>query len=384
MSELQSKVRVRIDLAFSAMLSAFLTICYSPAGWSQGQLDAEFAGAGARPLSMGGAFLGLADDSTAAEFNPAGIRILPRSEFAWQLTRTYDSREEFLPFSTNPRTGAVFEEDTNQWTTPSFASFVYPTEKLTIAVSQLTTINLVHHFDDPTLDPVGRRLESKTEATNNAYGLTFAFDLKERLHLGVTLRMNRFDFENRDTRRAGVAELTDWSPSFNVGLLWRATKDWSFGSVFKSSQKVEGEILGNRTSTELPQTVGVGVAYHPNDKIRILADIDRISWSDFDGDPGDAFIRDDVMRYHLGGEYLLCANKDIAWFLRGGYMREDSNSLYYIGESRLSREAFPKKDDIDHLTFGIGLAKEKYQLDLGVDHELDGATTFILAMIHYF
>jgi long-subunit fatty acid transport protein len=333
---------------------------------------------------MGGAFLGLADDSTAAEFNPAGIRILPRSEFAWQLTRTYDRRDEYLPFTSNDRGEATFEEDTNQWTTPSFASFVYPTEKLTIAVSQLTTINLVHHFDDPTPDFAGRRYESKTEARNNAYGLTFAFDLRERLHMGVTLRMNRFDFENRDSRRVPVAELTDWSPSFNVGLLWRATQKWSFGSVFKSSQKVEGEILGSDVSTELPQTVGVGVAYHPNDKIRLLADVDRIGWSDFDGAPDDDYVRNDVTRFHLGGEYLLCANKDIAWFLRGGYMREDSNSLYYAGADEFARAMTPEKDDIDHLTFGIGLAKEKYQLDLGVDHELDGATTFILAMIHYF
>ena len=48
-------------------------------------------------------------------------------------------------------------------------------------------------------------------------------------------------------------------------------------------------------------------------------------------------------------------------------------------------------DDVERLLasgqvdiVGIGLAKEKYQLDLAVDHVLDGATTLILAMIHYF
>ncbi|MCA9435346.1 MAG: hypothetical protein KC978_06140, partial [Candidatus Omnitrophica bacterium] len=68
--------------------------------WAQlGGVDAEFAGAGARALSMGGAFIGLADDSTAAEFNPAGLQILLRPELAWQVTHTFDRREEYLPLT---------------------------------------------------------------------------------------------------------------------------------------------------------------------------------------------------------------------------------------------------------------------------------------------
>jgi len=367
-----------------AFLSVALSFSTLTGSSSQGVLNAEFAGAGARPLAMGGAFLGLADDSTASEFNPAGIRILPRPEFAWQVTRTFDSRDVYLPFSSEYPSSVILEEDTNQWTTPSFVSFVYPTEKLTLAVSQLTTIDFVHRFDDPTPSAGGILFESKTEATNNAYGLTFAFDIKPRLHMGVTLLMNRFDIRSEESRLTRPAELTDWAPSFNVGLLWRATKDWSFGSVVKSPQKVRGEILGSPIDTELPATYGIGAAYHPNDKVRLLADIDYIEWSEFDGNTADPFIRNDVVRLHLGGEYLLCVDEEAAWFLRGGYMREESNSLYYDGDDSFFRGAYPEKDAIDHLSVGIGLAKEKYQVDLAVDQALDGATTFILAMIHYF
>jgi long-chain fatty acid transport protein len=39
-------------------------------------------GAGARGLGMGGAFIGVADDGTAASFNPAGLAQLRRTEFA--------------------------------------------------------------------------------------------------------------------------------------------------------------------------------------------------------------------------------------------------------------------------------------------------------------
>lgn len=350
-----------------------------------GEIDAEFAGAGARPLSMGGAFLALADDSTAAEFNPAGIRILPRPEFAWQVTRTFDRREEYLPGSSYDRfldTGELVSlrgSDTNQWTTPSFISYVYPGQDWTIAFSQLTTIDFVHHYTDPAESFF---FESKTEATNNAFGLTIARDIKPRLHVGLTLRMNRFDFETFDTD-AGSLAFSDWSPSANAGVLWRANKDWSFGAVYKSSQKLEA--LDGLIDTTLPETWGAGVAYHPNDRLRLLADIDYINWSEFDNLTDDAYRRNDVTRYHLGGEYLLDVNKDRAWFARAGYMLEESNALYFDGPGTdLNSTAFPEEDDMHHLTIGIGLAKEKYQLDLAVDQVLDGPTTLILAMIHYF
>jgi long-subunit fatty acid transport protein len=373
----------------SAARVTLLLILLRPIGvaWGQaGVLDAEFAGAGARPLSMGGAFLALADDSTAAEFNPAGIRILPRPEIAWQITRTFDRREEWLPNATLRSGNTMFTQDENSWTTPSFISFVYPTQEATWAVSQLTTVDFSHRYDDPAPSFSGNTFFSKTEASNHSFGLTYAFDLQPRLHMGVTLRMNRFDFRSRTSR--AVQELTDWSPNANVGLLWRVNKDWSLGAVYKSSQKVSGRIRGGSVDasvdTDIPETVGMGVAYHPNDKIRVLADIDYINWSEFDGNPQDDFRRQDVTRYHLGGEYLLSVNDDRALFLRGGYMREESNAFFYTGSNSLLLDAFPEKDDRDHLTLGIGVAKEKYQIDLAVDHVLEGGTTLILAMIHFF
>src|SRR5881396_2478221 len=39
-------------------------------------------GAGARGLGMGGAFIAVADDGTAASFNPAGLAQLRRTELA--------------------------------------------------------------------------------------------------------------------------------------------------------------------------------------------------------------------------------------------------------------------------------------------------------------
>ena len=182
-----------------------------------------------------------------------------------------------------------------------------------------------------------------------------------------------------------MEEFSDWAPSFNLGVLWRAKKDWSFGAVYKSPQKVEGPGV----STRLPQTFGAGVAYHPSDRVRILADVDYITWSDFDSIPDDVYVRDDVLRLHLGGEYLYRLENDRAFFIRGGLMREDSNALYFDGPVMDSvdealRRGVPKEDPKNHISVGFGYATEKYQVDLAVDQVLDGGTILILSMVHYF
>jgi long-subunit fatty acid transport protein len=380
-------VCVRLTILLAALL---LFVIPRGAIAQLGGIDAEFAGAGARPLSMGGSFLGLADDSTAAEFNPAGIRILNRPEIAWQLTHTLDRREEYLPLQSG--TSGVHGEDKNEWSTPSFISYVHPGQNLTWALSQLTTIDFVHDFNDSAgRSGELRSLSSHTEGMNNAFGLTFATDIQPRLHVGITVRMNRFHYEFvekqsvatpffSETEVTGVREFTDWSPSLNLGILWRATKDWSFGSVYKSRQ----EVTTGDFRTYLPQTFGVGAAYHPNDRVRLLADVDYITWSDFDSTPSDDFHRNDVTRYHFGGEYLFCLQKEHAWFVRAGVMHESSNALFYSGPLPLLQTGFDQESDKNHVSLGLGLAAETYQIDLGIDQVVDGNTVLILSMIRYF
>ena len=377
-------VYARCRKSFSILL--FSSLCLCGISWAQiGGIDAEFAGAGARALSMGGAFIGLADDSTAAEFNPAGIHVLVRPELAWQVSRTYDQRDEFNLLSSVDSEIGTRGSDSNQWTTPSFASFVLPREDYTLALTQLTTIDFVHRFDEFAF---GSTRVHRTEARNNAFGITYAKEIRENVNFGITGRMNRFYFYNMDPRGSEL-EFSDWAPSVNIGLLWRAHEKWSFGTVFKSSQKIEG--LDGEIDTQLPETWGVGVAYHPNDDLRILADVDYINWSEFDNVKSDPFRRQDVTRYHLGAEYLLDVNKERAWFIRGGVMREESNAFYFDPgpkDSIYNPEVFgpgmPKEDDLDHVSAGLGLAKETYQLDLAVDHVFDGGAIFIVSMIHYF
>ena len=94
-------------------------------------LQFNFGNPGARSLGMGGAFLGLADDASAAEANPAGLTILRKPEVTLEL-RNYQEQQLFTTSGTFPdirRT--AFTHYSHRAT---FASAVIPIKNFTIGV----------------------------------------------------------------------------------------------------------------------------------------------------------------------------------------------------------------------------------------------------------
>src|SRR5437870_12948983 len=64
-------------------------------------LQFNFGNPGARALGMGGAFIGLADDASAAEANPAGLTILRKPEVTLE-GRNYAEQQVFTISGTYP------------------------------------------------------------------------------------------------------------------------------------------------------------------------------------------------------------------------------------------------------------------------------------------
>ena len=69
-----------------------LAILIGLSGWPTAAQEAvlaiefDFSNPGARSLAMGGAFVGLADDATAAYANPAGLTALLQPEVSLEAT----------------------------------------------------------------------------------------------------------------------------------------------------------------------------------------------------------------------------------------------------------------------------------------------------------
>ena len=93
----------------------------------------NFVNPGGRALGMGGAFVGIADDATAAAANPAGLTNLLSPELftEWRLSDTASSN--LTASIADPRgfSDPVLTESTSDPENvlhPSFLSFVYPFE----------------------------------------------------------------------------------------------------------------------------------------------------------------------------------------------------------------------------------------------------------------
>jgi len=352
-----------------------------------GGMDAEFAGGGARALAMGGAFIALADDATAVEFNPAGLWQLRTPEIAFQTIYTYNRHTE----SKLSDSGIERYSELDLYVNPSFLSIVYPMQGLTVGVSRFTNVYFKRSFDFwlPGA-PQGRVRES---CRNYAYGLTFARGISNSLSAGLTLRYNDFRFTS-DTDSVD-AVFRDKAPSANVGIIWRATKKFRLGCVYKSQQKMRGKYgyinrKPNKIKVNLPDTLGVGLAFLPNKRLRFVLDVDHIWWSKFDPSPKDDFVKDNVWRYHVGGEYYAGRLWKTGIFVRGGYFYEEPNSFRYTASpdddtyNSLVENLASRREAIQHYTFGLGFAREDYQLDFGVDYGDDTTVDFIASMVYYF
>jgi long-chain fatty acid transport protein len=100
-------------------------------------LQFNFGNPGARSLGMGGAFIGLADDASAAEANPAGLTILRKPEISIE-GRNYAEQQILTTSGTFPdleRTAFTHHSDRVQ---VAFASAVLP-------IKNMFTVGLYYH-----------------------------------------------------------------------------------------------------------------------------------------------------------------------------------------------------------------------------------------------
>ena len=104
-------------------------------------LQFNFGNPGARSLGMGGAFLGLADDASAAEANPAGLTILRKPEVSIEA-RNYLEQQLFTTSGTFPEVERTAFTHHSRAVNLTFGSFVYPIKnKFTVGGYYHETLN---------------------------------------------------------------------------------------------------------------------------------------------------------------------------------------------------------------------------------------------------
>lgn len=281
---------------FSLCLVAFVTICFSSQLFAITDeeifrsFSLNLSTPGARARAMGGAFIGRADDATAAETNPAGLTILVRPEFSFEYRyangRTIGTNIVDIPVRActdptdpstcldvtptpiaNPDPGDDLVDVTAEFhssdTTEAineigFLGVVYPIESATFAFSRHELINTdarvsgalssspFHFVEQNNFDGI-------VNIAHTNYGFSAAAKVGDIFSVGGTLKVADFAFKSRiGARQKGQPEFGDhfvtsvdtseWKVGFNAGVLVRPSAQISLGAVYRYEPKFKLDV----------------------------------------------------------------------------------------------------------------------------------------------
>ena len=380
----------------------------------------SFVNPGARSGAMGGAFIGLADDATAAEANPAGLTILTKPEVSFEYRNTQFDASRLDAFNSVGASEELFLsvlsantlEDLNQ---PSFLGVVFPIGRSTLAFSRQEVsrteggINDVFLIEIPGTPTIVFGTVASQDQTIVNYNFSFGTKLGDHFSVGATGRYSQLDWKASvqnlfidDFGNAFVIFNTDLDDSdsafaWNAGALYTAA-NFSFGAVYKKNPKFEVEEVesgpisrkpGSFVNTlKVPDTFGFGVAVKPNDKITIVADLVRLEYSDlvegievgrhvltaFVTGEDISYTIDDAWDFHVGTEFVVFAGS-VPIALRTGYYNHASSSLVVdaapgliANDEAVIRGLFSEREDEHHFTIGNGFVfGPHFQIDWAVD-----------------
>ncbi len=384
-------------------------------------------GVGSKALNMGGAFRALADDWSAAFWNPAGLAYLSQSEFNMDFY-TLNFRPEYSPsislgesgydYSLGYPADARYPED-RAFFLPSLSGFhMFPQMGgFTAGVAFYVPYKLEAEWDlyepPPGFDNDVEypQFDHKTDILIWDLHPTVAKSfMDEKLSLGLGIRIQRADFELRRTVLVPISTLprpydywpmdsylkTDgWGLGFNAGLLYKAGSKWQLGFSYQSPVDISlsgtaelemylpvilgSDILGGtvyykdgeyETTLGLPGEIGMGVMYKPTEKLTLTSDVSSTDWSRLEYlDMADMSLASGEQEtvYVSVGETTFPFNWD-------GITRFSLGAEYVLKEGLFARggyffEQSPIPDNT--LTLLIPDIGDKHSINLGLSYQIE-------------
>ncbi len=409
-------------------------------------LEFDFLNPGARALALGSAFVGLADDATAAFTNPAGLTILLRSEVSFegrgrQTESRFLERGRLSGTLTNQGIDTVngphYETSTYDEFVPGFISFVYPrANKVAIAVYRHELTNLKEEFKAQGVFQFDRgfnsdirelALEAARELHVTNYGVSGAFRPTEAISIGGGISFFDMSLQSTFTRFVTVpfnSEATfdpqravfvahqtsdDMGIGGSIGVLWMPRRQFQVGAVFRKGpgfdfQQTLQDLPGGTPTVQngtfqIPDAFALGAAVRPNDAVTITAEYTFVQYTalkddyiDVQARPSnrqDQFQIDDGHEFHVGLEYVF-AGVRLTPAVRAGYWYDPAHAVFYVPtaahdttDERFAAYA-PGTDALSHVTFGAGLpVNEHFEVNGGVDLSSRRKFYSILAVVRF-
>ncbi len=401
-------------------------------------LPFSFSNPGARALGMGGAFLGLADDASAAYANPAGLTQLVSPEVSVEF-RSVSTNTRWLDggsaqYNGYDSSGLNYSSQDDRTNSLRSFSFVYPGERVSFAVYRYELVNYDSAFESAgaatfTGDGSGYTGNIFAYDVNTAfgidtYGAAMGIKVNDRLSFGVGLNYYLLDIRTTTDRfspndgsvlsreanldgegKFGITlgarmTFTDW---LSAGLSYRHAPSLGYDAVL-SSQNFPGQAITAATDLNVPDVFGIGFSVRPSDAWVINLDVSRVFYSQvtedivslFDSNQEtdlDPLKLDDGTEIRLGAEYTFATQHPFS--LRGGVWRDPAHELVYQGAvpnfdpatqnptANAATFGAGRNGSQTHYSIGAGMAFSQFQVDLGADFS-DTSDTYSVSGVFRF
>jgi long-subunit fatty acid transport protein len=363
---------------------------------------------------MGGAFIGVADDATAASWNPGGLIQVEKPEIS--AVYSYFQRRQSYSSVDHPEMETTNTMDSDGL---NYASMAYPfvlvNRNMIISLNyqRLFEMNREVNFKytwDILMDKLYDNIESRQEGFLYAVSPAYAVEITPRFSLGVTLNFwedfvgdngwetNYNSFGTGMLAGAPVEETINIKETvsfegFNthVGFLWAFHEKWTLGGVIKTPFHADFirerrhyqsqywptfndfsdslSVTNDNFTMKMPMAGGLGLSYRHSDNLTIAFDIYRTDWSEYllvdddgnelnpiDGTPAEEGRLNDTTQVRFGAEYLVIKEKYIVPVRFG---------LFYDPEP--AKESL---DDFYGFSLGTGFANNKAAFDIAYQYRM--------------
>ncbi len=375
-------------------------------------------GSGARALGMGGAFIAVADDATAASWNPGGLIQLERPEISIVGASLY--RTEDNSFGLNPE--ACGKQNISE-SNLNYMSVAYPFTLFNRNI--VVSLNYQHLYDftkswDYRLfygaENVSTFENIKFDQWGklSAIGLAYAIQATPYLSLGMTLNFwgdyisksgwkKESNIHSKGYLDFGGGHGADFNYTYykkenssfegfnlNLGFLWNATPRLTIGAVFKTPFTAEIDFdaieqtdwtfpdfpeqnltffsqQSENQKMDMPMSFGIGFSYRFSDNLTVSADIYRTEWDDFvlkdskgkkknpiTGKNADESWLDPTRQFRMGAEYLFIGDEYVVP-LRAGIFYDPAPAVNGV-------------DDFFGFSLGSGIVFERFVFDIAYQY----------------
>lgn len=365
--------------------------------------DLDFLGGGARARGMGGAFLALSDDASAASWNPAGLVQLDKIQTSFSLLTTSLNNQYDNSFSS-------FSFDKTR-STISYASFLLPLKLYNREFVGSIIFNQAADLRDNYVIPVdsaGNSYRNDLDGKLNYVGIGVGGKLFSGISLGATVNIYGGGFTNNkyqvfdpygDTTSNGSRPQDDTlitarpvnkasysAANVTLGLLYQKSRlrlaligktpltlketddvQWLFditivGVTNPQSITQPGFLYKTVRKWKIPFSWGLGASYSVSDNLILAADLEtryqgkvKLQYQVNALDPVSPFqeisikdlslnnIKDNTSQIRLGAEYMIPTILNGKLFLRGGYRNQPKTlnpSIEVRGDSSDARALY--------------------------------------------